>query len=40
METYRVIWERNLFKVSEPTRKADLHENIDVGKIAVPKDLV
>ncbi len=38
METYRVIWERNLFKVSEPPKKADLHENIDVEKIAVAEE--
>jgi type II secretory pathway component PulC len=34
IETYRVIWERNLFKVSEPVKKEPIRAGIDVDKIA------
>jgi type II secretion system protein C len=34
IETYRVIWERNLFRVSEPPKKQKVPETIDVDKIA------
>jgi hypothetical protein len=35
IEAYRVIWERNLFNVSDPPKKAGSHEGVDVEKIAV-----
>jgi type II secretory pathway component PulC len=38
IETYRVIWERNLLRVSEPTKKQKVPESIDVDKIAVAEE--
>lgn len=38
VETYRVIWERNLFKVAEPAKKQKPPESIDVDKIAVAEN--
>jgi type II secretory pathway component PulC len=38
IETYRIIWERNLFKVAEPAKKQKPPESIDVDKIAVAEN--
>lgn len=39
-ETYRVIWERNLFKVAEPAKKRKTQESIDVDKIEVAENSI